>query len=145
MKGLTRRNLGLAAVGGALGGKQAFRDVGKAIGDGVALRSVPHPVDYGEAQATTEGIEAQRARLLDRKATYERWARGEFEDGEVGATPIHDAGQQAIFQMKSLSPAGRAHMLYNLQLRRERAAMQKHALHELLDIEHLLKKLAGLG
>jgi hypothetical protein len=144
MKGLTRRNLGLAAAGAALGGKDAVRSV---LNDaGVALRSVPHPVSqWGGETDTAESIDSQRRRLLDRKTYYERLARGEFEDGDVARHIHQDATLEAINSMRSTSPAGKAHMINSVRTAREKRAMQENALAELKDIDSILKRLAGLG
>jgi hypothetical protein len=146
MKGLTRRNLGLAAAGAALGGKRAVRS---ALNDaGVALKSVPHPVSQWGGDATaesTESIDSQRRRLLDRKTYYERLARGEFEDGDVARYIHQDATLEAINSMRSTSPAGKAHMINSVRTAREKRAMQENALAELKDIDSILKRLAGLG
>lgn len=146
--GLTRRNLGLAAIGGALGGKQALRDVGKAISDGVSMGG-PLRRDWGQTSevyaANVESVEEQRRRLLDRKADYERQARGEFDDDEVRGTKLRDAAVEGIMVLRSVSAAGKAHMLNALSQRREREHMQQQAIYELRDIEMILKRLAGLG
>lgn len=151
MSGLSRRALFPAAVGGALAAPEAAKAAMQYVGDAKSIRPpIGSAFDYPPMKAGPQRINPAEIRrgLLEDKARFERYARGEFEEAELSdhddhdpRRRKHDTSLQEIVGLKSVSPAHKIRMAQDLGQRRYRAYRQKDAAWSL---QNIIERLAGL-
>lgn len=147
---LSRRMLAPAVLGGALSAPEAVKAaIQGGLSGGPALPSNFYPKDgYGDGGCTAEAKALDwRKEMLSQKARMERWARGEFEEGELDNhehspwQKPYDHTQHEIAGLKSVSAGHKMRMVADLTRQRYIDYRKQQAVRNLADI---IKRLAGL-